>query len=104
MASSLTQISRKIFGSRNERELKRMRPAVERINELETEYQALSDDELRSKIAEWKTQLSAIQSDLRIGRGIRAQSNRGWNDTVENHRASVFGKPPHIMLCDTSPI
>src|SRR5215469_431644 len=61
MASSLTQISRKIFGSRNERELKRMRPAVERINELEAEYQALRDDELRGKIAEWKAQLSAIE-------------------------------------------
>ena len=38
-----------------------MRPAVERINELEAEYQALSDDELRGKITEWKAQLSAIE-------------------------------------------
>jgi preprotein translocase subunit SecA len=61
MASSLTQISRKFFGSRNDRELKRMRPAVERINQLEAEYEARSDDELRAKIGEWKAQLSAIE-------------------------------------------
>jgi len=38
-----------------------MRPAVERINQLEAEYEARSDDELRAKIGEWKAQLSAIE-------------------------------------------
>jgi preprotein translocase subunit SecA len=61
MASALTQISRKIFGSRNERELKRLRPIVERINGLEAEYSQQSDGELREKIAGWKTRISAIE-------------------------------------------
>jgi preprotein translocase subunit SecA len=61
MASSLSQISRKIFGSRNDRELKRMRPSVERINQLEKDFQEKSDDELRRLIAEWKARLSAIE-------------------------------------------
>jgi preprotein translocase subunit SecA len=38
-----------------------MRPAVERINQMEPEYEARSDDELRAKIGEWKAQLSAIE-------------------------------------------
>ena len=61
MASSLTHISRKIFGSRNDRELKRMRPIVERINGLEAEFAQKSDDGLREQIAAWKARISAIE-------------------------------------------
>jgi preprotein translocase subunit SecA len=61
MASSLTHISRKIFGSRNDRELKRMRPIVERINGLEAEFAQKSDDGLREQIAAWKARIGAIE-------------------------------------------
>ena len=61
MATTFTQIGRKIFGSKNDREVKRLRPYVDEINRLEPEYQKLSDDELRSRIAEWKAKLSAIE-------------------------------------------
>ncbi len=53
-------IIRKIVGSKNQREVKRMMPAVRRINELEQQYQQLPDDELRRMTAEWKTRISAI--------------------------------------------
>ena len=45
----------KIFGSSNQRALKRMQISVDKINELESDYQQLSDDELaklRSKLKE----------------------------------------------------
>ena len=42
----------KVFGSKNERELKRLQPLVERINALETEVQAMSDEQLKAIIAE----------------------------------------------------
>jgi len=61
MASSLTQLSRKIFGSRNDRELKKMHPVVDQINQLEAEFQNKTDDELRSLIADWKARLSQIE-------------------------------------------
>jgi preprotein translocase subunit SecA len=61
MASSLTQISRKIFGSRNDRELKRMRPSVDRVNELEAEFEKKSQEELRALIVEWRARISAIE-------------------------------------------
>ena len=61
MASAFNHISRKVFGSRNDRELKRMRPSVDRINELEPEYSKKTDDELRALIAEWRARLSAIE-------------------------------------------
>ena len=60
MASSLTHISRKLFGSRNDRELKRLRPSVDRINELEPAFAAKSPDELRALVTEWKARFSAI--------------------------------------------
>src|SRR5271170_4719877 len=61
MASAFSLVARKIFGSKNEREIKRLRPDVDEINRLEPEISALSDDELRAKIAEWKANLSAIE-------------------------------------------
>src|SRR5271170_7578202 len=61
MASSFNVVARKIFGSRNDRELKRMRPIVGEINDLEATIAALSDLDLRAKIAAWKERISAIE-------------------------------------------
>jgi preprotein translocase subunit SecA len=61
MASAFSLVARKIFGSKNERELKRLRPDVDEINRLEPEISALSDDQLRAKIVEWKANISAIE-------------------------------------------
>src|ERR1039458_6460725 len=61
MASTFSQIGRKIFGSKNDREVKRLRPYVDEINGLEPEFEKLSDDELRARIAESNATLSAIE-------------------------------------------
>jgi len=50
---------RKIFGSKNSRELKRMGKIVARINALEEGLQALSDEQLKAKTAELRDQLAA---------------------------------------------
>ena len=55
-----------IFGSRNDRELKKLWPLVRRINELEAGLQPLSDDDLRQKTAAWKAQLSPVQDDAQL--------------------------------------
>jgi preprotein translocase subunit SecA len=47
----------KIFGSKNERELKRLWPMVQQINVLEPEIQKLSDEDLRKKTAELQEKL-----------------------------------------------
>jgi preprotein translocase subunit SecA len=61
MASALTQISQKIFGSNNDRELKRLRPEVRRINELEAEFEKKSREDLCGLAAQWKERVSAIE-------------------------------------------
>jgi preprotein translocase subunit SecA len=47
----------KVFGTKNEREIKRLRPRVQAINALETEIQKLSDDQLRAKTAEFRARI-----------------------------------------------
>ncbi|ASK26416.1 preprotein translocase subunit SecA [Neisseria chenwenguii] len=53
----LTNIAKKIFGSRNDRLLKQYRKSVAKINALEAEMQALSDEALQAKTAEFKQRL-----------------------------------------------
>jgi preprotein translocase subunit SecA len=45
--SAVVQFLRKLFGSKNDRELKRMRRLVDAVNALEPRFQALSDEALR---------------------------------------------------------
>ncbi len=53
-------ILKKILGSKNQRELKRLMPIVHRANELDEEFKNLSDDELRAKTAAWKEEISKL--------------------------------------------
>ena len=53
-------ILKKILGSKNQRELRRLSPIVRRINELDEQFKGLSDDELRAKTAAWKEEISKI--------------------------------------------
>ena len=54
----LTNIAKKIFGSRNDRLLKQYRKTVAAINALEAGMQALSDEELAGKTAQFKKRLA----------------------------------------------
>ncbi len=55
----ITDTLKKIFGTRNDRELKRIRKMVTRINRLEEEFQALDDQALRAKTDEFRSRLTA---------------------------------------------
>ncbi|MGB5606676.1 MAG: DEAD/DEAH box helicase, partial [Gammaproteobacteria bacterium] len=55
-------IFRKLFGSRNDRQLRRMMRHVARINELESGYEAQSDEALRARTDEFRTRLTAGES------------------------------------------
>jgi preprotein translocase subunit SecA len=50
----INKLLAKVIGTENERVLKRLRPAVARINELESSIQKLTDTELRAKTTELK--------------------------------------------------
>ena len=51
----LTSIAKKVFGSPNDRKLKLVKPLIDRINGLEHEFEALSDDAIKEKTEELRT-------------------------------------------------
>ncbi len=51
-----------IFGNYSEKEIKRIIPLQQKVLELESEYAALSDDELRAKTGEFKDRLSLTET------------------------------------------
>ena len=55
---------RKIFGSKNDRLLKKLRPLVAKINALEPEMQALADEELPQRLAVYREQVQNGEKDL----------------------------------------
>ena len=50
----LAWVLRKVFGSKHEREIKRLWPIVAQINEIEAGYQKLSDEDLQAKTPEFR--------------------------------------------------
>ena len=54
----LKAITRKVFGSRNERYLKSLRPIVEAINAFEPQVKALDDDAIRGRIVELRQEVA----------------------------------------------
>src|ERR1700736_1082634 len=53
-------ILKKIVGSKNQRELRRLAPMVRRINEFDEQFKSWSDDGWRAKTAAWKDELAKI--------------------------------------------
>jgi preprotein translocase subunit SecA len=54
----LTAVARKLFGSSNDRRVRKYQPRVQEINALEPELIKLTDDELRARTAEFKKQVA----------------------------------------------
>lgn len=59
MLRSLSKIVGKVFGSRNQRLIKKYRKNVAKINQLETVYEAFSDAELAQKTIDFKERVKA---------------------------------------------
>jgi preprotein translocase SecA subunit len=61
----MLSLIKKIVGTKNDREIKRIRPYVDRINSLEPEYQKLTDGELRAKSELFKKRIEEGTAALR---------------------------------------
>ncbi|HXF76795.1 MAG TPA: preprotein translocase subunit SecA [Methylomirabilota bacterium] len=61
----MLDLIKKIVGTKNEREIKRIRVIVNEINELEPEFQRLSDEELKGKTSQFKQRIVDATSALR---------------------------------------
>src|SRR5579862_1432253 len=63
-------IVKKFIGSKNDREVKRIRPLVAKINEIEAGLQKLPDEAFRQKTTAWKEELSKIQDNDELKRRL----------------------------------
>ncbi len=54
----MNTIAKKIFGTPNDRKIKAVRPLVQKINDLEASFEALSDDEIKAKTDEFKKRIA----------------------------------------------
>jgi len=90
-------ILKKIIGSKNQREVRRLSPIVRQINEHEMALRTLSDDALRQKTADWKARLSGIQDHEELKRELDAILPEAFA-VVKNAAGRLSGRP--IMVCD----
>ena len=76
----------KLFGSRNDRQLKRMSRVVAQINGLETDFKALSDEALRAKTDEFRKRLTdgASLDDL-LPEAFAAVREAAWRTLEMRH-------------------
>src|SRR5512143_1840803 len=61
----MLELIKKIVGTKNDREVKRIRPYVDEVNSLEGEFQKLSDEGLRAKTEEFKKRLQEATDSAR---------------------------------------
>ncbi|WP_166425340.1 preprotein translocase subunit SecA [Paraglaciecola sp. 20A4] len=57
-----SSILTKVFGSRNDRTLKKLNKITEQVNQVETEFEALSDEQLKAKTGEFQKRLQDGES------------------------------------------
>ncbi len=56
----MLKIFEKIFGSKHDKDIKKIQPVIQRINELQASFQSLSDDELKKKGAELRRKVRGV--------------------------------------------
>jgi preprotein translocase subunit SecA len=73
----------KIVGDPNEKQIQRLRPLVEQINELEPEMQARSNEALRALTDEFRARIAAATANLRARRD---EARRAWEEETDPER------------------
>ena len=80
----ISKLTKKIFGSRNQRILSRYKKQVNKINQLEESMAALSDADLGNKTLEFKQKLKAgSQLDELLPEAFAEAQWRGINEFIE---------------------
>ena len=90
-------IIKKIIGSKNQRELRRMLPIVQRTNEFEVGLQSLPDEALRAKTLEWKDRLSKIHDQDELAKELVAILPEAFA-VVKNGARRLCGR--ELIVCE----
>ena len=92
-------ILKKILGSKNQREIKRLHPIVRTINAFDEQYKALSDDELRAKTATWKAEVSKIEDPEALARRLDEILPEAFA-VVKNAARRLTERQDTFLVCD----
>jgi preprotein translocase subunit SecA len=79
----------KVFGTANERVIKKLTPTVAIINALEPEMQKLSDEQLRAKTAEFRARIAARREGLADAEEIKAAETAALEEILPEAFAVV---------------
>jgi len=79
----------KVFGTANERLIKRLKPVVQAINELEAVIQPLSDEQLRAKTGEFRARIAAKLEGLTDKDVIKAAEKQALDEILPEAFAVV---------------
>ncbi len=79
----------KIFGTSNERAVKRLMPVVQAINAMEPEIQRLSDGELRAKTDEFKARIAKAREGIADAEERKAAEKRALDEVLPEAFAVV---------------
>jgi preprotein translocase subunit SecA len=83
MTAIFNKVATKIFGSANERLLKRLWPVIDEINELEPKMQALSDDELREYTARFREQIDKRVAEAELSAGTPDEQKKALRAVID---------------------
>src|SRR3989475_2558344 len=83
----LTTLLHKVFGSKNDRELKKLRPLVAEINRFEPDFASLSPEALRAKTDEFKGRIQEATGDVRTR--LEAVRARALSDENREEREQL---------------
>jgi preprotein translocase subunit SecA len=84
----INKLIAKVFGTANERQIKRMQPRAERINALEPEMRKLSDAELRAKTDEFRRRIEERLAQLESENADGANGTNGDADRAKEMEAA----------------
>ena len=79
----LKDLVSKVFGTRHEREAKKMRPLVAEINAIADDLQSLSEDDLKARTAKFRALLKERTEELEADLAELRQTKRQTEDAAE---------------------
>jgi preprotein translocase subunit SecA len=83
MTAILNKVAAKVFGTANERLLKRLWPIVSEINALEPEMKRLSDDELRERTAKFRQHVETRMAGAELTGGTAAEQKKALREALD---------------------
>ena len=84
MTAILNKVAAKVFGTANERLLKRLWPIVGEINELEAEMKGLSDDQLRERTTKFREHVEKRIAEAELSGGTPDEQKKALREVIDD--------------------